>query len=181
MVRLVTGEDSTNRCRGLTILRKMVNEPLQMVHRGNAHFDQKRVLTCHTMAFQQLGIPCPRPAGGFYLYPNFSPWCPALLERGIRTSQDLARYLLEECGMATLPGSAFNEESLVLRLRLSTSHLFEPEHAASPEEREAAFWNLLDQAEALQLTDEKRQFTPSLPALERAQARWTEVIQALPD
>lgn len=129
--------------------------------------------------FRQLGIPCPRPAGGFYLYPDLSPWRSTLLERDIRTSQKLAHYLLEEWGIATLPGSVFNEESLVLRLRLSTSHLFEPEHTTSPEEREAALWRLLDQAELLQPTDEKRRLTPSLPALERAQARWTEVIQAL--
>jgi len=38
---------------------------------------------------------------------------------------------------------------------------------------------VLDQAEALRPTGEKRQPTLSLPALERAQARWTEVIHAL--
>jgi aspartate aminotransferase len=128
---------------------------------------------------RQLGIPCPRPAGGFYLYPDLSPWRPMLLERGIRTNQELAHYLVEEWGIATLPGSVFNEESLVLRLRLSTSYLFEPEHTASQEEREAALWKLLDQAELLQSTDEKWRITPSLPALERAQVQWTEVIQAL--
>ena len=28
-----------------------------------------------------LGIPCPRPAGGFYLYPSFTPWRQALADR----------------------------------------------------------------------------------------------------
>src|SRR5713226_3462013 len=127
----------------------------------------------------RLGIPCPRPAGGFYLYPDFSSWRSALLERGIRTSQELAHYLLEEWDIATLPGSVFDEEPLALRLRLATSLLCEPEHVASQEEREAALWRVLDQAEALRPTGEKRQPTLSLPALERAQARWTEVIHAL--
>ena len=127
----------------------------------------------------RLGIPCPRPAGGFYLYPDFSSWRSALLERGIRTSQELAHYLLEEWDIATLPGSVFDEEPLALRLRLATSLLCEPEHAASQEEREAALWRVLDQAEALRPTGEKRQPALSLPALERAQARWTEVIHAL--
>ncbi len=78
-----------------------------------------------------------------------------------------------------MPGSVFDEEPLALRLRLATSLLCEPEHVASQEEREAALWRVLDQAEALRPTDEKRQPTLSLPALERAQARWTEVIHAL--
>ncbi len=129
-------------------------------------------------ALARLGVPCPRPAGGFYLYPDFSPWRPALLERGIRTSQELAHYLLEKWDIATLPGLVFNEEPLALRLRLSTSLLCEPEHAASEEEREAALWRALDQAEVLEPTGVK-QHVISLPALERAQARLTEVIHNL--
>ncbi len=129
-------------------------------------------------AHARLGVPCPRPAGGFYLYPDFSPWRPALLERGIRTSQELAHYLLEKWDIATLPGLVFNEEPHALRLRLSTSLLCEPEHAASEEEREAALWRVLDRAEALEPTGVK-QHVISLPALERAQARLTEVIHNL--
>src|SRR6266436_1217438 len=120
----------------------------------------------------QLGVPCPRPAGGFYLYPDFSPWRTQLLERGVRTSQELIHYLLEEWDVAALPGSVFNEEPLALRLRLSTSLLCEPEHGPSPEEREAALWNILDQAESLQIGD-KSGAAPQLPALERAQERLT--------
>lgn len=127
----------------------------------------------------QLGIPCPRPAGGFYLYPDFSLWRSTLLDRGISTSQELAHYLLEEWDIATLPGSAFNEEPSTLCLRLSTSLLCEPEHITSSEERDAVLWQLLDQAEELQPTDKKQQGTLSLPALERAQARWAEVIHTL--
>ncbi|HJT55154.1 MAG TPA: aminotransferase class I/II-fold pyridoxal phosphate-dependent enzyme [Ktedonobacteraceae bacterium] len=127
----------------------------------------------------RLGIPCPRPAGGFYLYPDFSPWRDALLERGIRTSQELAHYLLEEWDIATLPGSVFGEEPQALRLRLSTSLLCEPEHGPSEEEREAALWNILDRAELLQSSGEQQGIGLALPALVRAQERLTEVIQAL--
>jgi aspartate aminotransferase len=127
----------------------------------------------------RLGVPCPRPAGGFYLYPDFSPWRPALLERGISTSQELAHYLLEKWDIATLPGSVFNEEPLALRLRLSTSLLCEPEYAASEEEREAALWRILDQAETLVPTGVEQQCMLTFPALERAKARLTEVIHAL--
>src|SRR6266516_1253321 len=130
-------------------------------------------------ALTQLGVPCPRPAGGFYLYPDFSPWRLALQERGIRASQELAHYLLEEWDIAALPGSVFDEEPLALRLRFSTSLLCEPERATSLEEREATLWSVLDQAEALRLTGEKQQLTLSLPALERAKARLTEMIHGL--
>jgi aspartate/methionine/tyrosine aminotransferase len=130
-------------------------------------------------ALTHLGVPCPRPAGGFYLYPDFSPWRAALLERGIKTSQELAHYLLEVWDIATLPGSVFNEEPLTLHLRLSTSLLCEPEHVTCQEEREAALWHVLDQAEELQSTGGKGQFKLLLPALQRAQARWAEVIHEL--
>src|SRR5205807_3375185 len=83
----------------------------------------------------------------------------------------------EEWDIASLPGSVFDEEPTALRLRFSTSLLCEPERATSVDEREATLWSLLDQAETLQLTDEKRQL--SLPALERAQARLTEMIHGL--
>lgn len=128
----------------------------------------------------QLGVPCPRPAGGFYLYPDFSPWRAALLKRGIQTSQELAHYLLEEWDIATLPGSVFGEEPQALRLRLSTSLLCEPEHGPSQEEREAALWNILDRAEALQSTGNKQENNLSLPALARAQERLIEVIHVFP-
>ncbi|HLH63338.1 MAG TPA: aminotransferase class I/II-fold pyridoxal phosphate-dependent enzyme [Ktedonobacteraceae bacterium] len=126
----------------------------------------------------QLGMPCPRPAGGFYLYPDFSPWRVALLECGVRTSQELASYLLEEWDIATLPGTVFGEEPEALRLRLSTSLLCEPEHGPSEEEREAALWRILDQAESLQ-SSEKPAVANGLPALQQAQERFVGVIAAL--
>ncbi|HZU69594.1 MAG TPA: aminotransferase class I/II-fold pyridoxal phosphate-dependent enzyme [Ktedonobacteraceae bacterium] len=126
----------------------------------------------------QLGIPCPRPAGGFYLYPDFAPWREALLANGVRTSDELAHYLLEKWDIATLPGTVFGEEPEVLRLRLSTSLLCEPEHGPSEEEREAALWQILDQAELLQ-SGEKSGVAIRLPALQQAQQRLKEVISAL--
>ncbi len=120
-----------------------------------------------------LGVPCPRPAGGFYLYPDFAPWRSILVKQGITTGAELARYLLEEWDIATLPGSAFGEVAESLRLRLSTSLLCQPGNATSLNEREAALWKLLDQAEELPLPGEA---ALPMPALERAQARLTEVI-----
>jgi aspartate/methionine/tyrosine aminotransferase len=126
-----------------------------------------------------LGVPCPRPSGGFYLYPDFSPWRHALMGQGITTGTEFTQYLLEEWDIATLPGSAFGEAPDSLCLRLSTSLLCKPGDAASPAEREEALWSLLEQADALPLSGEVSAAPLQLPALERAQSRLTEVIQFL--
>lgn len=56
--------------------------------------------------------------GGFYAFPNFDALSGKLAARGIHTSAQLAEALLEDAGVATLPGSAFGrpEEELSLRL-----------------------------------------------------------------
>ena len=97
------------------------------------------------------------------------------MERGIKTNQDLAHYLLEEWDIATLPGSVFGESPEALRLRLSTSLLCH-EETASPDEREAVLWEVLDQADALPPAGEAGGPVLALPVLERAQARLAEVI-----
>ncbi len=70
-----------------------------------------------------LDIPCAEPKGGFYLFPNFDHWRPPLASLGVRTSVDLARYLLEQWQIATLPGSDFGTPACELSLRLSTSYV----------------------------------------------------------
>jgi len=122
--------------------------------------------------FKDLGVPCPRPAGGFYLYPDFYPWRKELLKRGVRTNRELAYYLLEEWNIATLPASEFNEEPNVLRLRLATNRLCEPAKGISAQKREDFLWNLLH-------TVEEKDFNPTLPELKFAQERWTKVIASL--
>lgn len=71
----------------------------------------------------ELDIPCPRPDGAFYLYPNFDGWREALAAKAIHTSDDLARHLLEEWRIATLPGTAFGAPAGELSLRLSSSYV----------------------------------------------------------
>jgi len=129
---------------------------------------------CLYKSLADLDVPCPRPAGGFYLYPDFSPWRSSLARMGIKTGTELMHYLLEEWNIATLPGSAFGEPPESLRLRLSTSLLCLPVHASSPLERETALWEMLSKAEELRLGSN---VTLSMPALERAHARLSEVIQ----
>jgi aspartate aminotransferase len=122
--------------------------------------------------FIELGILCPRPAGGFYLYADLSPWRSTLLKRGVRTGKELSQYLLEEWNIASLPASVFGEEPNALRLRLSTNRLCEPERGTSAKKREAFLWNLLHHVE-------KKNFKPDLPILTFAQEQWKKVIQSL--
>lgn len=71
----------------------------------------------------EYGVPCPVPEGAFYLFPSFNRWRGALAARGVRTSDDLARLLLEEQRIAALPGTAFGVAPEELSLRLATSYL----------------------------------------------------------
>lgn len=121
-------------------------------------------------SLRALDIACPRPAGAFYLYPDFAAWREPLARLGVTTSPQLAQYLLDEWDIATLPGTAFGEDAHTLRLRLATSMLYGPP-------REVDLWQLLAQVDALPVpgtTDEPPGF--HLPELTRAQQRWGEVI-----
>ena len=74
-------------------------------------------------ALSELDVPCARPDGGFYLYPNFDGWREALAGKGVYTSDDLARHLLDKWRIATLPGTAFGAPPDELSLRLSSSYV----------------------------------------------------------
>lgn len=140
-----------------------------------------RLHGCVTGALREtlvtLGVDCPRPAGGFYLYPDFEPWRAVLYGLGITGSQDLARYLLDQWGVATLPGVVFGEEPEALRLRLATSKLYRPADDSSAEEQNNRLWQLLSMTDLLAENESK--ILCELPELARAQERWGEVIASL--
>ncbi len=121
-------------------------------------------------ALRELGIACPKPAGGFYLYPDFAAWRAPLVRLGVSTSPQLAQYLLDEWELATLPGTAFGEEPETLRLRLATSMLYGPS-------RQADLWQLLARTDDLSVPG-TRDEPPALdlPELTKVQQRWGEII-----
>jgi len=82
-------------------------------------------------ALEALGVGCAPPDGGFYLYPDFGPWRRGLEVRGVHTSEDLARFLLDEFHIAALPGTAFGSPPESLSLRLATSYLDAESDAAA--------------------------------------------------
>lgn len=71
----------------------------------------------------EIGVPCVKPGGAFYVFPSFKKWREALAERGVHTCRELASHLLERYELATLPGSAFGSPASDLCLRLSSSYV----------------------------------------------------------
>ena len=99
-------------------------------------------------ALKEMGLAVPEPKGAFYVYPSFHPYTAQLKALGIRGSKELSRWLIEECGVAALPGEVFGEEDEGveggrLRLRMATSYLY----FKGREERYSRGYELLSQSE----------------------------------
>ncbi|KAL4893100.1 pyridoxal phosphate-dependent transferase [Aspergillus ambiguus] len=80
-------------------------------------------------ALKDLGLDVGKPGGAFYVYPSFHPYSAQLNKLGVFTSADLSKWLIQECGLAALPGSAFGEDDNGpvcgrFRLRMATSYLY---------------------------------------------------------
>lgn len=67
---------------------------------------------------EKMGLQLAPPQGGFYLFPDFEGVREKLTAKGIRTSTELCTRLLDETGVAILPGTSFGrpEEELTVRL-----------------------------------------------------------------
>jgi aspartate aminotransferase len=77
-------------------------------------------LAAHVVAkLESAGVNVVHPAGAFYVFPDFCPHREALAKRGIRTSGALCETILEETGVAMLPGSDFGRPAQELTLRLA--------------------------------------------------------------
>ncbi|MCB9895296.1 MAG: aminotransferase class I/II-fold pyridoxal phosphate-dependent enzyme [Planctomycetes bacterium] len=60
-----------------------------------------------------------QPQGGFYLFPDFTPFAEMLAEKGIKSSPQLCDRLLEDTGVAILPGIDFGRPKSELTARLA--------------------------------------------------------------
>ena len=70
-------------------------------------------------SLNDIGINVHAAEGGFYLFPDFSAFTEKLKGRGIETSEQLTTALMEETGIALLPGSAFGMSQTSLTTRLA--------------------------------------------------------------
>jgi aspartate aminotransferase len=67
----------------------------------------------------EINIRIPMPQGAFYLFPDFGLYREKLAERGIFTSVEMCKALLEETWVAILPGYDFGREPAELTARLA--------------------------------------------------------------
>ena len=65
------------------------------------------------------GIKVRMPVGAFYIFPDFQPFEEILNERNICDSKTLCKQLLDDTGVALLPGSDFGRETKELSARLA--------------------------------------------------------------
>jgi len=85
--------------------------------------DSRRILTAlGDYIYRQLtsaGVCIEKPEGGFYMFPNMEHIREGLAAQGILTSPQLCEALLNDTGVATLPGNCFGRSDTELSLRLS--------------------------------------------------------------
>jgi aspartate aminotransferase len=70
-------------------------------------------------AFDNSNVMVPFPEGGFYLFPDFSFHEKTLAKRKIKDSPTLCRRLLDETGVALLPGWSFGRPREELTARIA--------------------------------------------------------------
>jgi aspartate aminotransferase len=68
---------------------------------------------------RSVGAELAAPKGGFYLFPNFTAPRTGLAARGIKSSRELCERVLDELGVAVLPGSVFGRPDHELSVRIS--------------------------------------------------------------
>ena len=68
---------------------------------------------------REAGANVERPTGAFYLFPDFSPFADRLRSRGITTSAQMCERLLEDTGVAILPGNDFGRAPDEMTARLA--------------------------------------------------------------
>ncbi len=67
----------------------------------------------------EAGLKIARTDGAFYMFPDFAAFREQLCRKGILTSEQLCQRLLEETGVAILPGTAFGRSPEELTARLA--------------------------------------------------------------
>lgn len=67
----------------------------------------------------EAGVDVQEPRGAFYLFPDFGPLREKLRSRGITTSGELCERLIEETGVAILPGNEFGRARDELTARIA--------------------------------------------------------------
>lgn len=108
-----------------TVATQLFSEPPQVREHvaASRHLHQAVAQQVHQI-FLEAGAKCRAPQGAFYMYPDFGPLAAQLQTLGVNTADDLAAFLLNECGIAILSGVAFGDDQAGLRFRVATGLLY---------------------------------------------------------
>lgn len=79
----------------------------------------KTILKYITARFDDLNITYPMPQGAFYLFPDFEAYREKFLRMGISTSHELCSRILDDTGVAMLPGSDFGRDPSEFSARIA--------------------------------------------------------------
>lgn len=79
----------------------------------------KTIAAILTAKLDSMKITYPKPEGAFYLFPDFEVYREKLKGRGIYTSVEFCEKLLDETGIAMLPGSDFGRQPEELTTRIA--------------------------------------------------------------
>ncbi|MEZ5084229.1 MAG: aminotransferase class I/II-fold pyridoxal phosphate-dependent enzyme [Bacteroidales bacterium] len=60
--------------------------------------------------FDKMNVSCPKPDGAFYLFPDFSYYTQKFHQKEIFTAVEFCDHLIEDTGIAMLPGSDFGRQ-----------------------------------------------------------------------
>ena len=84
--------------------------PLDAVHNMRDSFKKRRNYIVDALSNID-GLKCFKPSGAFYVFPDISHYLGTTSPNGepIKSSTDLCMYLIEEHGLAAVPGDAFGE------------------------------------------------------------------------
>ncbi len=96
----------------------------------------KALGTWSAFTLRRAGAHCPDPEGGFYLLADFSSMSSRLGERGLNDPATLCERMLEDTGVAVLPGTDFGRSAAELSIRLAYVD-FDGEHALRAAARDA--------------------------------------------
>jgi aspartate aminotransferase len=72
-----------------------------------------------TTKLDQMNVTYPRPEGAFYLFPDFEHYREKFIRHGIYTSVEFCDRLLDDTGVAMLPGSDFGRQPEELTARMA--------------------------------------------------------------
>ncbi|HOD34581.1 MAG TPA: pyridoxal phosphate-dependent aminotransferase [Syntrophales bacterium] len=124
IISAVTEMQSQSTSNATSIAQKASVEALAgdqgAVHAMVAAFEKRRDYIVEQLN-RIRGISCKKPPGAFYVFPKVSRlYGTGYRDRKISNSVDLSEFLLEEGGVAVVPGSAFGND-LHIRLSYATS------------------------------------------------------------